>query len=73
MGYENEKVHGICKLVQKGEIRFDNAVQRGLVWDVERKSLLIHSMLSGYPILPFYATREASYGNVWGGGGISKI
>ncbi len=39
----------LCKLVQKKEIKFDNAVQRGLVWDVQRKSLLIHSMLHGLP------------------------
>ena len=48
----------LCRLVQKGEIKFDNAVQRGLVWDVQRKSLLIHSMLSGYPIPPFYAVKD---------------
>ena len=34
----------LCKMVKKGEIKFDNAVQRGLVWDVQRKSLLIHSI-----------------------------
>ena len=49
------------KLVQKGEIKFDNAVQRGLVWDTQRKSLLIHSMLTGYPIPPFYAVKGAGY------------
>lgn len=47
----------LCKMVKKGEIKFDNAVQRGLVWDVQRKSLLIHSMLMGYPIPPFYAAK----------------
>ena len=47
----------LCKLVQKKEIKFDNAVQRGLVWDAQRKSLLIHSMLMGYPIPPFYAVK----------------
>lgn len=48
----------LYKLAEKKEIKFDNAVQRGLVWDVGRKSLLIHSMLSGYPIPPFYATKD---------------
>lgn len=48
----------LCKLVKNELIKFDNAVQRGLVWDVERKSLLIHSMLTGYPIPPFYATKD---------------
>jgi len=47
----------LCKMVQKGGIKFDNAVQRGLVWDGQRKSLLIHSMLTGYPIPPFYASK----------------
>lgn len=48
----------LVKLVQKGAINFDNAVQRGYVWDVKRKSLLIHSMLTGYPIPPFYAAKN---------------
>lgn len=47
----------LCRMVQRREIKFDNAVQRGLVWDVQRKSLLIHSMLMGYPIPPFYAAK----------------
>ena len=47
----------LCRMVQRGEIKFDNAVKRGLVWDVQRKSLLIHSMLTGYPIPPFYAVK----------------
>lgn len=46
------------KLAQKGLIQFDNAIQRGYVWDVKRKSLLIHSMLVGYPIPPFYAAKN---------------
>ena len=48
----------ISKMVEKGTISFDNAVQRGLVWDNKRKSLLIHSILMGYPIPPFYATKR---------------
>jgi len=48
----------ISKMVEKGTISFDNAIQRGLVWDVKRKSLLIHSILMGYPIPPFYATKR---------------
>jgi len=48
----------IGKMIEKGTISFDNAVQRGLVWDVKRKSLLIHSILMGYPIPPFYATKR---------------
>lgn len=40
------------KMVGKNEVVFDHAVQRRLVWDNDRKSLLIHSMIYGYPI-PF--------------------
>lgn len=45
---------GMCK---KGNITFDNAIQRGYVWDKKRKSLLIESMILGYPVPPFYAKR----------------
>ena len=48
----------LYKMTQRNEITFDNAVQRGLVWDNKKKSLLIHSMLSGYPIPPFYAAKN---------------
>lgn len=48
----------IKKMIDNGKITFDTAVQRGLVWDKSRKSLLIHSMLVGYPIPPCYATKR---------------
>lgn len=48
----------LYKMVQRNEVTFDNVVQRGLVWDNKKKSLLIHSMLSGYPIPPFYAAKN---------------
>ena len=48
----------LTKMIDKGSIVFDAAVQRGLVWDDERKSLLIHSMISGYPIPAMYATKD---------------
>ena len=50
----------LSKMIDKGSITFDNAVQRGLVWDDERKSLLIHSMLEGYPIPAMYAAKADS-------------
>lgn len=43
--------------MKRGNVNFDNAVQRGLVWDVE-KSLLIHSMVYGYAIPAMYFTRD---------------
>lgn len=46
------------KMISKGTVTFDNVVQRGYVWDVKRKSLLIHSILTGYPIPAFYAAKS---------------
>lgn len=48
----------LVKMIEKESIRFDNAVQRGFVWDNKRNSLLIHSMIEGYPIPPFYAAKK---------------
>lgn len=46
------------KMMEKGSIVFDNSIQRGYVWDSGRKSLLIHSMIAGYPIPAFYAAKD---------------
>jgi uncharacterized protein with ParB-like and HNH nuclease domain len=48
----------LTKSIEKGTIKFDSAVQRGYVWDNERKSLLIHSMIENYPIPAFYAAKD---------------
>lgn len=50
-------VRQYVKMCMNGNITFDNAIQRALVWDIKRKSLLIDSMILGYPIPPFYAKR----------------
>ena len=47
----------LSKMISKGTITFDNAIQRNLVWDNDRKSLLIHSMIEGFPIPPIYTIR----------------
>lgn len=58
----NWTIKQLAKMTQNGNISFDNAVQRGYVWDTKRKSLLIHSILVGYPIPAFYAAKnENSY------------
>ena len=44
--------------IEKGQVSFERAVQRNPVWDISRKSLLIHSMIEGYPIPPFYFARR---------------
>lgn len=48
----------ISKLMEKGEMKFDNERQRGYVWDKKRKSLLIHSMIYGYPIPAFFFIKD---------------
>lgn len=45
-----------------GTVNLDNAVQRGFVWDVARKSKLIESLILEDPIPPIYA---AKYGEVY--------
>lgn len=51
-----------CKQVHKmttnGSLIFDNAIQRGFVWDKNRQSLLIDSILRGFPIPPFYTIKD---------------
>lgn len=49
----------LCNQIEKGQVLFDCAVQRNPVWDLSRKSLLIHSMVEGYPIPPFYFARRS--------------
>ena len=45
--------------IKNGMVLFDCAVQRNPCWDAPRKSLLIHSMIEGYPIPPFYFARRS--------------
>lgn len=40
--------------IEKGNVSFDWAIQRRLVWNLEKKSMLINSMIENYPIPPFY-------------------
>ena len=47
----------ITKMVANEVLRFDNIIQRSYVWEQVRKSDLIHSMMEGYPIPPFYARK----------------
>ena len=48
----------IAKMVENGSIVFDNAIQRGFVWDKKRMVKLIDSILRGYPIPPFYTVKD---------------
>lgn len=40
--------------IEKGNVSFDWSIQRRLVWNLEKKSMLINSMIENYPIPPFY-------------------
>lgn len=51
-------VRDICRYKNKNELTFDNAIQRGNVWDLDKKSLLIHSILVDYPMPEFWMSRE---------------
>ena len=47
----------ITKSYNNGLLKFDNIIQRSYVWEQKRKSDLIHSMIEGYPVPPFYARK----------------
>ena len=54
----NWTAKALVNQMEKGKVNYDNAVQRNLVWDAEKKSLLIHSMIYGYAIPAMYFTRD---------------
>ena len=56
----NWTAKALINQMEKGKVNYDNAVQRNLVWDTEKKSLLIHSMIYGYAIPAMYFTRDES-------------
>lgn len=51
------KINQVVKGMQNGTITFDNAIQRGFVWDKKRGSLLIDSVLRNYPIPPIFTIK----------------
>lgn len=51
-------VKALVNMMGNDEINFECAVQRNKVWDLEKKSLLIHSLLYGYTVPPFYLTKN---------------
>lgn len=53
----NWSARQLIKMCINKSITFENTIQRGYVWDIKRKSLLIESMIIGYPIPAFYAVR----------------
>ncbi len=52
-------VRKICKGIDNEEIKFDNPVQRGFVWDAELCSDLVHTLFVGAPpVPPIYAEKS---------------
>lgn len=47
----------ITKMFNNGVLKFDNIIQRSYVWENKRKSDLIHSLIEGFPVPPFYARK----------------
>lgn len=58
----------LCNQMKRGNVNFDNAIQRSLVWDKAKKSLLIHSMIEGYDMPPiyFYRSEDGVYESIDG-------
>lgn len=50
-------VNQIVKGMVNGTIVYNNAIQRGFVWDKTRMSLLIDSILRDYPVPPIYTIK----------------
>lgn len=50
-------INQIVKGFRNGTLTFDNAIQRGFVWDNKRMSLLIDSVIRGYTIPPIYTIK----------------
>lgn len=55
----------LVKQMDKGTARYDSAVQRTLVWTIEQKSLLIHSLLINAPVPPMYCVSYKEDGNTY--------
>jgi hypothetical protein len=52
-------------LKNETKTRFDLSIQRGFVWDAERKSLFINSLIEGYPVPAFYALDSTEDDFLW--------
>ena len=50
-------VKQVVKMIGNGKISFENSVQRGFVWNKSRQSLLIHSLITNYPVPPCYCRK----------------
>ena len=48
----------VHKMVTYGSLVFDNAIQRGYVWDKTRQSLFVDSLLRDYPVPAIYTVKS---------------
>lgn len=48
----------IMRMYAGNELNFENALQRDLVWDNEKKSLMIHTIISHYPVYEIAAIKN---------------
>lgn len=57
MGFTKQSRPIQPRWLEKNEekVRFDLCIQRNEVWDLDKKSLFIHSIICDYPIPPFFA------------------
>ena len=53
-------VRQLVASIDKGNSVFDHAVQRTDVWDIEKRSLLIHSAIMNAPIPPMFCAKDAN-------------
>lgn len=62
MSFENAKiswsVKQLCKMVDNGRINLDHIIQRTVVWNKAKKSLLIHSLMISFPVPQIFAKRD---------------
>ena len=55
---ENWTVSKLVRQISKNQIKVELDIQRGQVWNIKQKSLLIHSVILDYPIYPISAIRR---------------
>ena len=50
----------VLRMYEGDELNFENALQRDLVWDDEKKSLMIHTIITNYPVYEIAAVKNGS-------------
>ena len=59
---DKKAIRTLKKYYDSNKLNFDLAIQRkDNIWDLERKSLIIHSILYGYPIPPIFSVEKTTH------------